>query len=169
MNPSEIDIEPWYKQGWPWALIAIPFFTVVAGVATFIIANNTDDSLVQDDYYKKGLAINSNIERLEQGKALGLKATLEFDQENQLFILTATAAKVLPKNLILKFSHPTLEKKDRQVELSLLHGDQYVGNLTDLNAAYWHISLEDEHKKWLIKTRWRYPDYKQLIIDSSTN
>ncbi|MDQ7050446.1 MAG: FixH family protein [Enterobacterales bacterium] len=167
MNHNQTDSEPWYKQGWPWALIAIPFFTVIAGVTTFIIANDTSDSLVQDDYYKKGLAINDNIERLERGHQLKLKAELEFDKDNQLFILTATAINPLPKDLTLSFSHPTLQQQDRLVHLSHLGANQYIGELSDLPSAYWHISLEDKDKHWLIKKRWLYPTKKRLLIAPS--
>jgi len=167
MNPNQTDIEPWYKQGWPWALIAIPFFTVIAGVTTFMIANDTSDSLVIDDYYKAGLAINSNLERLEKGKQLEFKGLLEFDQDNQLFILKATAIEPLEKDLTLYFSHPTLKQKDRIVHLSRLSANQFVGELSDLPKAYWHISIEDKKQHWLVKSRWLYPDKKQLSIDLS--
>ena len=29
--------EPWYRQGWPWFLIAFPAIAVVAGIATLVI------------------------------------------------------------------------------------------------------------------------------------
>lgn len=43
------DIKPWYRQFWPWALIAIPFLTVVASAITFWLAVSTSDPLVLDD------------------------------------------------------------------------------------------------------------------------
>ena len=50
--------QPWYREPWPWILMAGPAIVVVAGFATLAIAVKTDDGLVADDYYKQGLAIN---------------------------------------------------------------------------------------------------------------
>ena len=38
--------EPWYRQGWPWFLIAFPATAVVAGIATLVIAIQTFDGMV---------------------------------------------------------------------------------------------------------------------------
>ena len=53
----EAPVEPWYRQGWPWFLIALPATAVVAGIATLVIAAKTFDGMVVDDYYKEGQAI----------------------------------------------------------------------------------------------------------------
>ena len=54
---------PWYKQLWPWLLISLPASAVFGGIATFILAVNSPNALVADDYYKQGLAINQQTER----------------------------------------------------------------------------------------------------------
>ena len=48
----------WYQEPWAWLVFILPFTAVVAGIATFIIANTNPDTLVVGDYYKKGKAIN---------------------------------------------------------------------------------------------------------------
>jgi uncharacterized protein len=159
---NDLDTQPWYKQGWPWALIAIPFLTVVAGVITFIIANNTSDSLVLDDYYKKGLAINSNIERLEKASVLQISAKLTIDDGVNLVTLNASSISKLPETLQLTLAHPTLKNLDQTIELNQLTKGQYVAEITPLVSSYWHISVEDKNKTWLLKTRWLYPDIKEL-------
>lgn len=40
---------PWYKQFWPWFIIALPASAVVAGFYTLWLAINTPDYLVVDD------------------------------------------------------------------------------------------------------------------------
>ena len=61
MQHDDLDTEPWYRQFWPWALIALPLATVLACTATILIAIHTDDGLVSDDYYKEGLSINRRM------------------------------------------------------------------------------------------------------------
>ncbi len=60
---NEDQVKAWYKQFWPWFLIALPGSVVIASVATIIIAIKNPDSIVVDDYYKAGLAINRDLSR----------------------------------------------------------------------------------------------------------
>ncbi|MEM7209241.1 MAG: FixH family protein [Pseudomonadota bacterium] len=55
------DTTPWYKQFWPWAIIAIPATTVVACIIMITLAIKTDDGLVSGDYYREGLTINERL------------------------------------------------------------------------------------------------------------
>ena len=50
--------QPWYKERWPWILMAGPGLVIVAGVITVWLAVVSNDGLVTDDYYKQGLAVN---------------------------------------------------------------------------------------------------------------
>ena len=69
MNPTAAPpmnadaVTPWYRQRWPWLLMLGPAIVVVAGISTAVIALETDDGLVADDYYKRGLGINQTLER----------------------------------------------------------------------------------------------------------
>ena len=54
---------PWYREPWPWILMAGPVAAVVAGAITLWIAVTHQDALVADDYYKQGLAINRTLDR----------------------------------------------------------------------------------------------------------
>jgi len=52
---------PWYREPWPWILMSGPAIVVVAGIWTFVIAATTTDTLVSEDYYRKGVNINREI------------------------------------------------------------------------------------------------------------
>jgi len=67
---------PWYRNRWPWLLMAGPAIVVVAALATAWLAWSTDDGVVADDYYKRGLVINKQLARSDRGEALGLGAVL---------------------------------------------------------------------------------------------
>lgn len=171
---SHLDTEPWYKQGWPWALIAIPFFTIIAGIATIIISFNTEDSLVQGDYYKKGLAINNRLERFELAQSMSLVAQANIDISANLLSIKLNSGNnnsiQIPKELSISFFHPTLKTKDQIFKLNLLSKNtalaksEYIGEIINLEPAYWHVQIEDNNKTWLLKARWLYPDKSKLLI-----
>ncbi len=168
---SNLDTEPWYKQGWPWALIAIPVLTVIAGVTTFIIANDTADTLVQDDYYKKGLAINSRLERFELAQSMSLVAEVDIDISSSLISIKLNSGNnhltQISEELSINFFHPTLKTKDQSFKLNQLSTNEYVAEIINLEQSYWHIQIEDNTQTWLLKARWLYPDKTKLIIDAN--
>ncbi|HSC95836.1 MAG TPA: FixH family protein, partial [Burkholderiales bacterium] len=43
--------KPWYRERWPWLLMAGPAAVLVAGAATIWIAFASADGLVAEDYY----------------------------------------------------------------------------------------------------------------------
>ena len=55
--------QPWYKERWPWILMAGPALVIVAGIITVWLAVISNDGLVSDDYYKQGLAVNQRLQR----------------------------------------------------------------------------------------------------------
>src|SRR5688572_10359806 len=55
--------KPWFKEPWPWILMSGPAVVVVAGAFTIWLAFVSSDGLVADDYYKRGLAINQELQR----------------------------------------------------------------------------------------------------------
>lgn len=54
---------PWYRQLWPWLIMAPPCVSVIAGIALAWTAIWSDDGLVTPDYYKQGVEINRRLTR----------------------------------------------------------------------------------------------------------
>lgn len=49
---TQVEIEPWYKQFWPWFIIALPASVVIASFFTLYLAvSNPDHLIVTDDEY----------------------------------------------------------------------------------------------------------------------
>ncbi len=44
-----LDTRPWYKEPWPWVLIAIPLLTIIASGYTFYLALSHPDYLVVEE------------------------------------------------------------------------------------------------------------------------
>jgi len=48
-RPEPIEILPWYKQFWPWFIIALPASVVIASFFTLWLAISNPDQLVVDE------------------------------------------------------------------------------------------------------------------------
>ena len=48
-KPGTVQEPPWYKQFWPWFIIALPASVVVASFFTLWLAISNPDQLVVDD------------------------------------------------------------------------------------------------------------------------
>ena len=103
-------ITPWYKEPWAWFVFILPFTAVVAGISTYIIANNDPDPLVIGEYYKKGKAINLQLAKVKNAQKLGMKFDFKLSKNN-LVIQPTGIEKIFPR-LNVNFFHPTQEYKD---------------------------------------------------------
>ena len=75
MNDKTLKLAlPWYRHPWPWLLMLGPFVVVVAGLLTAYIAFKSNDGLVDDDYYRKGLAVNRSPSASRQPCDLAFRA-----------------------------------------------------------------------------------------------
>lgn len=140
-------VEPWYRQGWPWFLMAIPAVAVVAGFITLWIAISTWDGLVVDDYYQEGKTIEKTIARSVRAAEMGLVADVRIRAEDVSIDLGAGANIVIPPTVILTISHPTRGGMDQTILLKRRDG-LYVGELAPLSAGRWLLQIEDESKTW---------------------
>ncbi|SEF65493.1 FixH family protein [Thauera chlorobenzoica] len=138
---------PWYRQGWPWFLIAFPAIAVIAGVITFVIAAKTFDGMVVDDYYKEGRAIVHTIERVERARELGLIAALQVRSESIRIEMGAALPADVPQRIVLTIVHPTRGGQDQSHVLSGTAGVFETG-LKTLATGRWLFVIEDEAQHW---------------------
>ena len=103
--PTTSETHPWYREPWPWLLMAGPAAVIVAGVYTTALAIRSDDGLVAEDYYKQGLAINQVLAREQHARDAGISAEIKFSEGRARVVMTAGAA--LPPTLRLRIVHPT--------------------------------------------------------------
>ena len=159
---------PWYKQFWPWFLIFFPATAVVAGIITIIIAVKTDDGLVNDDYYKAGLAINQTLERKQKARELNLNANVNWDKLTQTITLKLTGEiSEPPPRLTMQFAHATVANHDQTVTLYLAPDKKsYTGRIKMVKSGSWLIILQPEEKNWRINGRVKLPNQTQWQRDS---
>ena len=141
-------VRPWYREPWPWILAAGPVIVVIAAFYTAWLAIKSNDGLVTDDYYKKGLAANQTIARSEQAAKIGLVAGVRITADTLSVRLQAGDGKfVLPPTLVVTISHPTRAGLDQSRVLAR-SGDLYTGDVRLPAAGHWLVLLEDERKTW---------------------
>jgi len=145
---NDTDAGPWYREPWPWLLMAGPALVIVAGVLTLYLALTTEDGLVVDDYYRQGLAINAVLARDERARALGINAMLQASPQRDRVQVTLEGARSRSPRLRLRMVHPTRSGQDQAVPL-LWQADQvYAAAIRPLTQGSWLVVLEDEASGW---------------------
>lgn len=151
-------VTPWYRQGWPWFLIALPATAVVGGIITAILAVRGFDGPVVADYYKQGLAINEEVARAQLARELAITAETELagfaDGDRVRVVLQAERPLPPEAALRLRLAHPGRPAEDRIAVLARTDVDVdnrravYVGSLQSTTArelsgpVTWQVILE---------------------------
>jgi hypothetical protein len=161
------DATPWYRQRWPWFLIALPASAVIGGVITAVLAVRTFDGPVAADYYKQGLAINQEVDRAQLARVLGLEArvVLAGIAEGDSVRVEVRSQRALPAEATvqLRLVHPGWPGEDRIAVLRRVDADAdqsravYAGTMRLERGATvprvpvtWQLILESD--------RWRIDD-----------
>jgi hypothetical protein len=155
----------WYREPWPWILMAGPFMVVVAAIFSAWLAISSSDGLVTDDYYKKGLAVNETLTQSALARSLGIQAKLGFTEESVRVHLggRVEAGFSAPTSVRITLSHPTRAGVD-QVALLSRQGDAYVGKLNLPSSGHWLVLLEDEAKSWRLMASVMLPSSGDIVI-----
>lgn len=140
---------PWYAQVWPWVLIGLPALSVAVSVLTLVLAVGAADSVVGDDWYKRGLAINQDLDRASAAARLGIAATIAIDQADGALVVTLDRDTV-DEALTLELQHPTLAARDRRFLLAPAGGRAYRAELGAMPAGRWYVVLAPASGAWRI-------------------
>lgn len=131
-TPQSPATRPWYRQFWPWFLIALPGSVVIASAVTINIAFNHQDSVVRDNYYREGLAINRELAASEYAQAMQLSAALRWEPATgSLEVILSRPVDAVELQLTLV--HPRHAEQDIQTVLRLSGREIY--RVTGIDAA----------------------------------
>ena len=166
MRPPREDTKPWYRQFWPWFLIALPGSVVIASMVTIWLAADTSDSLVKDDYYKEGLAINQDRAREHIAASLGVRLVFDFDVDTGVITAQMNDAPVGDiTQLSLSLVHPTLAGKDASTELLPTAERRYTGKIEVKNGGIdWHVVVTPPGETWKLRGRWNPLTTPRLVL-----
>ena len=137
---------PWYREPWPWILMAGPALVIVAGAVTTWLAVSSSDGLVADDYYQRGLAINQELRRDQAALSLGITARIE--ARGGVLRVRLTARGAAPEALFAQLVHSTRAGHDQRLRLPRVAPGVYETALPALPAGRWRMVLEDPRGEW---------------------
>jgi hypothetical protein len=150
MQTSIDPAKPWYREPWPWLLMAGPAIVVVAALGTAYLAASSDDGVVADDYYKRGLVINRVLEREQRAAALGLGAVVAIADDGAVRAdVRWNGDAAAPEAMTIRVTHATRAGLDRRAALVRGADGAYYGLMEPPPAGRWLVMLETD--------AWRLP------------
>jgi hypothetical protein len=146
--------KPWYRERWPWLLMLPPATAIVAGVITAWIAVVSSDGVVEDDYYKQGLAVNQRLARDEAARRRGIGADLMLSADGRTIRAVLRAATPLGAELRLRLTHPTRPGYDQETLLVRGDGEVYEARLLQPINGRRIASIEPLAGDWRLVGEW---------------
>jgi len=120
------DTKPWYRQFWPWFIIALPASSVVAGLTTVWISMQTTDSLVvhAEDGVRNAADRRVSAQRL--ASELGLAAIVDIDSTTGAVsaVMRSGDLESIPVVLEFELSHPAFADRDQLITLNKAMPDE---------------------------------------------
>jgi len=165
-QPANPEAPPWYRQGWPWFLIALPASAVFGGIATFFLAVHSPNDLVVDDYYKEGLAINQQLELQHAATQLGLAGLLRSNGKILSLRMDGQAA-LSTNSMVLRFVHATRADLDKEIRLQRQPEGLYTTAMPALPNGNWYLYLQPSDQSWEIRSRLRINGPFQVYLQSN--
>ncbi|UJF18109.1 FixH family protein [Vibrio sp. SS-MA-C1-2] len=156
-------VKPWYKQFWPWVLIALPASAVIGSLFTFYIFSQNSVEMVTDNYYKKGKAINKEIGQLKEADKLHIKANVKVDEHQIILHLDKGQLVSLP-TLNIKFSHRTLSKYDFHQLVNPDANGNYRIHLDEPLIGPWFVQISPHDNQWVMQNRISFPSVDTLPL-----
>lgn len=147
---------PWYKQFWPWFIIAVPALSMVLSITMMTLAINTTDSMVNDDYYKEGKGINLQLSKIQEARAQNIKTQLSITPNN----VSVTFISGVPQGgeaIELEFFHATLIDRDFKVLLTKDGNGVYRAQINNDIVGKWKLSLHPYNQQWKIVKNISFP------------
>ncbi|MFM4964324.1 FixH family protein [Aeromonas bivalvium] len=156
--------QPWYRQFWPWFLIALPATVVVAAIVTAIIASKDGVNLVAEDYYKQGKEINQDLSKFDRAEALHIRIALQ--QQDQVLTLKPVSGDMVPNQALrLSLFHPTLAGRDSEHMLTSDASGTYRLHLDQPLSGKWHIRVDAFDHEWRLQETVHFPLTEPVELD----
>jgi hypothetical protein len=164
MQATTISSTPWYRERWPWLLMAGPATVLVAGGYTGWLAFARQDALVVGDYYKKGKAINQDLRRDRAAAALQASVTLRYDAAHGVLQGRLSAREPVHGALQVHLAHATQPGKDLRLLVRPDAAGRFAVPLPMLERSRWTVLVEDVERTWRLEGQWLWPGEPELSM-----
>ena len=156
--------QPWYRQFWPWFIIALPCAAVVGSIATAIIANKDGVNLVAEDYYKQGKEINQDLSKFDRAEALHIRIALAVNG-NELTLKPLSGDIPPGQALHLSLFHPTLAGHDSEHLVTADGNGVYRLQFDKPLSGKWHIRVDAFDHEWRLQETALLPTKSPIELD----
>ena len=146
MPERERQPEPWYRQFWPWFLIALPGSVVIASFVTLWLAISRPNPMVVDDYARIARSTEQRLERDQAAAALGVHAEIRLIAGANIVEVRLLPETVAPESLELRLSHPLIEERDQVIKLMRVPGGWSAS--LEPPAGRWYLQLYPGDRSW---------------------
>ena len=148
-------VRPWYRHPEPWLLLIAPLAAVVAGMVTLWLALHSNNSLVVDDYYREGRAINQTFARDALAHQLGLIAQWEVDGRANRARLNLSAFDqkhfTQPDRLFVRLIHATDADLDHRLVMTRVGDSRWEAPFAPPAPARWALQIENPDRTWRLQ------------------
>jgi len=138
--------KPWYREPWPWLLVAPPAFAIAGAIVMVWLAYTSADGVVADDYYKRGLAINRDLGRDRVAAERGITAVVARTADTLRVQLDGDA----PEAVFVHLAHSVRAEHDLRLRLARTASGAYEAALEALPPGRWRVVVEDPRGEWRI-------------------
>ncbi len=163
------DIDPWYRQFWPWFIMALPATAVIAGFYTLWLAMQTTDSLVVQADVGMDVVTERNLAAEKTAAKLGIAATVRIEAESGAVTATVSSAENLDEvaTLGLRLRHPTIASRDAVTELTRAMPDAdgnptWAGHLLNVPTGRYFMTLSSQ-SGWRLSDEWSGQSLIRLV------
>lgn len=160
---------PWHKEPWVWFIFGLLFVAIGRGGFQVYTAFTHRDSVVVDDYYKYGKAINQDMGRINRANQLNIRADILIDGLiGEVRVKVNGDLENWPEQLGLSFLSPAFADEDEQVNLQRTVSGDYVGQLSRALNGRYYLQLDTQDQKLPeqgYQTGWRITMEAQVTPD----
>jgi hypothetical protein len=133
-----------------WLVAALPLATVVAGVATLVLAAGGPDATSPDAVRRTGQQQVADLAPDLVAARRGLRAVLDVAADGRAELRVAAPGGA---PLRLALHHPTDAARDRAFELTAVGGGRYAARVGALAGVDWNVVVSAHDRSWRLVGR----------------
>ncbi|MDX1625177.1 MAG: FixH family protein [Wenzhouxiangellaceae bacterium] len=150
MIEDEPDV-PWYRQFWPWFLLAVLAWGIVSASITLAVAVGNPPQMMKGDYARLGKVLVDTHVRADRAESLGLAGHLTGVDGRLRLELAARDASAVDDSLLLLVQHPVDAARDRQLLLRRVGATTWLAETEDLPPRG-RVVVSDPGQTWWISS-----------------